>query len=82
MLVKPLRHDLIKYLRNKKLVKKYQKQIDLFSLNPRHPSLHTEILEPKDLRIYSFRLDRQYRAIFIIVKGEVEIVDINAHYQK
>lgn len=82
MIVKPLRPDLIRYLKKKKLIKKYEKQLKLFSLNQRHPSLHTEMLEPKDLRIYSFRLDKQYRGIFIIVKGEVEIIDINNHYQK
>lgn len=65
MRVKPLRHDLIAYLKKRGLYKKYHKQIGLFSLSSHHPSLHTEILEPRTLRIYSFRIDRKYRAIFI-----------------
>jgi len=34
------------------------------------------------LRIYSFRIDIQYRAIFIINEdGNAEIIDINNHYR-
>jgi Txe/YoeB family toxin of Txe-Axe toxin-antitoxin module len=82
MKIRPLRKDLARLLKRNNLTKKFAKQIQLFSLNSRHPSLHTEILEPKDLRIYSFRLDRQYRVIFVIHKSEIEIVDINNHYKK
>ncbi|MBI4035070.1 MAG: hypothetical protein HY381_01580 [Candidatus Chisholmbacteria bacterium] len=82
MLVKPLRPDLIRYARKHGLTIKLTKQIRLFTTNPRHPSLHTEILEPKDLRIYSFRIDRKYRAIFIVTPNrQAEIIDINDHYR-
>lgn len=82
MHVKPLRADLEEYLKKHNLVKKFNKQIKLFSVNPRHPSLHTEILEPKSLKIYSFRIDKKYRAIFITLTiEEVEIIDINNHYR-
>lgn len=81
MKVKPLRNDLKKFLKNHQLVKKFEKQKKLFETDYLHPSLNTEILEPRSLRIYSFRIDKKYRAIFIIVKGEAEIVDINKHYQ-
>lgn len=82
MRVKPLRSDLVKYLKKHGLLKKYEKQVKLFSSNFRHPSLHTEILEPKSLKIYSFRIDKKYRAIFILVeKDSTEIVDINDHYR-
>ncbi|MBU1085186.1 MAG: hypothetical protein ABIJ43_02100 [Candidatus Beckwithbacteria bacterium] len=80
MEVKSLRPDLVKYLKKRNLLKKYTKQVNLFEKNSRYPSLHTEILEPKHLRIYSFRVDRKYRAIFIIKSGKVEVVDINLHY--
>jgi len=40
----------------------------LFEKDYRHSSLNTELLEPKHLRIHSFRIDIQYRAIFIINK--------------
>ncbi len=82
MRVKPLRSDLQKYIKKYNLSKKFDKQLDLFKNNPRHPSLNTEILEPRSLKIYSFRIDRKYRAIFVITASdEAEIVDINDHYQ-
>ena len=82
MLIKPLRLDLEKYLLKHNLNNKFEKQRKLFIDNPRYPSLNTERLEPKDLHIYSFRIDRKYRAIFIfITPAEIEIVDINDHYQ-
>lgn len=82
MIVKSLRSDLLDFLKKRNLSKKFGKQVMLFSQNPRHPSLNTEILEPKKLKIYSFRIDRKYRAIFIITADmKVEIVDINDHYQ-
>lgn len=82
MQVKPLRQDLISYLKRHDLTRKYEKQVKLFSANFRHPSLHTEILEPKSLKLYSFRIDRKYRAVFILTKKDTaEIVDINDHYK-
>ena len=83
MHVKPLRADLLRYLKKRGLTKKFFKQLTLFTDNHRHPSLNTEILEPRKLRLYSFRIDRKYRAIFILVApDEAEIVDINDHYQR
>lgn len=82
MKIKLLRQDLQKYLTKRSLVRKFNKQIELFKNNPRHPSLNIERLEPKRLKIYSFRIDRKYRAIFIFIgSAEIEIVDINDHYQ-
>lgn len=82
MRVKLLRQDLQKYLIKRSLTKKFNKQLELFKDNSKHPSLNTERLEPRNLKIYSFRIDRKYRVIFILVSyDEVEIVDINDHYQ-
>lgn len=81
MQIKPLRGDLEKILKKHSLRKKFLKQKELFEKNYQHPSLNTEKLEPKSLNIYSFRLDRKWRAIFIIVENGVEIIDINLHYQ-
>lgn len=82
MQVKPLRSDLQKYIKRHTLSKKFNKQLEKFKENPRHPSLHTEILAPKHLKIYSFRIDRKYRVIFILPNPDLaEIVDINDHYQ-
>lgn len=82
MKAKDLRSDLLRYLKKHKLENKFNKQIKLFLQNPRHPSLNTEILEPRHRKIYSFRIDRKYRVIFGFRKhDEIEIVDINDHYQ-
>lgn len=78
--VKALRPDLRSYLKKRNLDRKFYKKLKLFEKDIRHPSLHTELLEPKSLRIYSFRIDKKYRAIFIYRNGEVEIIDINLHY--
>jgi len=82
MRILPLHPDLERYLQKHRLLKRWQKQLPLFEQNWRHPGLHTEILEPKELRIYSFRIDLQYRAIFVFTDKEtVEIIDINNHYE-
>jgi len=81
MEIKPLRSDLLRILQKHNLVNKFNKQVRFFIQNPRYPSLHTERLEPKHLKIYSFRIDKKYRAIFIITQNQAEIIDINLHYQ-
>ncbi len=82
MKIKPLKPKLQKYVASHNLTEKVAKQIQLFVENPSHPSLNTEKLEPREFGLYSFRIDRKYRAIFhILIKNEVEIVDINDHYQ-
>jgi len=81
MKIKPLRNDLILFLRKHQIEKKFEKQKILFESDNFHRSLNTELLEPKHLRIYSFRIDLQYRAIFIIINNEAEITSINKHYR-
>ncbi|HJZ06107.1 MAG TPA: hypothetical protein VJ327_09740 [Patescibacteria group bacterium] len=82
MRVRPLRDDLIKYLKKRGLARKFEKQRGLFEMDQNYPSLNTELLEPRSLKLYSFRIDRKYRAVFIVTgDGEVEVVDINDHYQ-
>ena len=82
MFIKQLRDDLKKLLKRYNLEKKISKQQRLFEQNLLHPSLHTEKLEPKHLHIYSFRIDKKYRAMFILTPDKkAEIIDINLHYQ-
>lgn len=82
MELKPLRKDLIDYLHRHHLEAKWQKAVGLFEGNIRHPSLHTELLEPKAHGIYSFRLDRKYRALFFIdSEGKAEVFSITNHYK-
>jgi len=78
-----LRPDLHRYLADHGLTKKWLKASSLFENDPFHPSLHTELLEPKSRGIYSFRLDRKYRALFIYLgDGLVEVFAITKHYRK
>lgn len=82
MEIKPLRSDLLSFIKRHGLAKKFNKQAGLFRQNPNYPSLNTERLEPKQFKIYSFRIDRKYRAIFGFVdSATIEIVDINLHYR-
>ena len=82
MKVLPLNKRLLNYLKKHRLLKRFEKQKSLFENNPFYPGLRTEILKPKHLRIYSFRLTRKYRVIFIYQSNfTIEILDINDHYQ-
>ncbi len=82
MRILPLSKRLAHYLKRHGLVRQFEKQKHFFETNPLHPSLHTELLEPKHLRIYSFRITRSYRAIFIYCgDATIEIIDVNNHYR-
>jgi Txe/YoeB family toxin of Txe-Axe toxin-antitoxin module len=77
------REDILKYLRKHGLVKKWRKSKELFENDPSHPSLNTELLEPKHRLIYSFRIDRKYRALFICLPDDnVEVVAVTKHYRE
>ena len=82
MKIKPLRKDLQTFLKKYQLEKKFQKTITLFELDIRHPSLNVELLEPRWRGIYSFRLDKKYRALFFLDKDQAEIFQITKHYRK
>jgi len=60
-----LREDIKEYIQKHGLSKKWEKAKRLFENNPSHPSLNTELLEPKHRLVYSFRIDRKHRALFI-----------------
>lgn len=82
MTILELREDQRDYLKQHQLLKKYEKAKQLFEQNPFHPSLNMELLEPKHRLLYSFRLDRKYRAIFAYVENEtIEIITFTNHYR-
>lgn len=81
MKIKPLRKDLILYLKRHNLTNKFRKAKSLFEENIRHPSLNTELLEPSHHGIYSFRHDRKYRALFFIDNDSAEVFQITNHYK-
>ncbi|MGI8788747.1 MAG: hypothetical protein ACR2HG_13410 [Pyrinomonadaceae bacterium] len=82
MKIKPLKDKINEYLKIHQLDKKFEKAKELFEPDKNHPSLNVEILEPKHLKVYSFRLDRKYRAIFVLAAdGEIEIITVTNHYK-
>jgi len=82
MRIRPLRDDIVEYLQKRNLVKQWEKRKYLFEQNPKLSGLNTELLEPKHLKLYSFRLTQKYRVIFVYVGNqEIEVIDINDHYQ-
>ncbi len=82
MVIAPLRKDIEEYLTVHGLTKKWAKARKFFEQNAHHPSLHVELLEPKWRGIYSFRIDRRYRALFFIRMGTAEVFQITNHYKK
>lgn len=82
MKILPIHREIIDYLKSHKLEKKFFKQVIFLKNDVRHPSLNVELLEPKHLKFYSFRIDKKYRAIFIFTdENTIEIIDANDHYQ-
>jgi Txe/YoeB family toxin of Txe-Axe toxin-antitoxin module len=81
MILLPLKDKTVKYLKKHKLLKKFEKQKALFEENPFYPSLNSELLEPRHLKIWSFRVDKKYRAIFIFHDGKTaEVLKVTLHY--
>jgi hypothetical protein len=68
------RDDIKKYIKKHGLSQKWEKAKKLFENDPSHPSLNTELLEPKHRLIYSFRIDRRYRALFICLPEDKRVV--------
>jgi hypothetical protein len=78
-----LRPDIVAFLRKRGLWKKWLKAVKLFETDLSHPSLNTELLEPKHRLIHSFRIDLKHRALFIChPAGKVEIIAVTKHYRK
>ena len=83
MNIEPLRPDVRKYLRRRQLIKKWDKALALFEQDIRHPSLNVELLEPHWRGVYSFRIDRKYRALFFLTqRGTTEVFAVTNHYKK
>lgn len=82
MQIKSLRKEEEFFLNEHNLIKKWNKAKLLFEKNINYPSLKVELLEPKWRGVYSFRLDKKYRALFFIINDTAEIFQITKHYRK
>lgn len=69
------------YVKNHLLQKKWDKAVALFESDIKHPSLETELLEPKHEMVYSFRIDRKYRAMFMIKNNVAFVFRVTNHYR-
>ncbi len=69
------------YLKKHGLMEKWNKAVALFERNIKHPSLNTELLEPKEEMIYSFRVDKKYRALFMIKDNASFVFRVTNHYK-
>jgi len=82
MKIAPLHADVTMYLRKHQLLRKWDKASKLFETNIRHPSLNTELMEPRWRGVYSFRIDKKYRAMFLPISNEkIEVIGITNHYK-
>ena len=82
MNVFPINKEILEFLKKHNLEKKFSKQIKLLLVDISYPSLEVELLEPKHLKFWSFRVDKKYRAIFIFREGSmIEVLDVNNHYR-
>ena len=78
-----LRDDIASYLHKHSLWQKWLKAKRLFEQNPLHNSLNAELLEPPERHIYSFGIDRKYRALFISLPDtRIEVIAVTNHYRK
>ena len=82
MEILPLNPKICKNIKKQSLEAKFNKQLKLLCKNPKHPSLNLELLEPKHYGIYSFRIDRKFRALFVFRPDlkAIEILTITVHY--
>lgn len=83
MRILPTSPRLLRYLKRRGIFKKYEKQLRLLSENPRYPGLNVELLEPRKRGIYSFRIDKKYRALFVFRDdmNAIEVISITSHYK-
>jgi len=80
----PLNEKVLKKLQKHTLEEKFDKQVKLILDNPRHPSLNVELLEPKQYGVYSFRINKKFRALFIFRTDvlAIEVLNITLHYHR
>jgi Txe/YoeB family toxin of Txe-Axe toxin-antitoxin module len=83
MKILPVHQEVISYIKKKNIEKKFSKQLRILKNNPQYPSLRTELLEPKKHGIYSFRINRKYRGLFVyrLDKQTIEVITVTDHYK-
>ena len=67
--------------KDKKLFIKIEKQITIFSKNPKHHSLRIHKLSGKMKNIWSISITKSIRAVYILEKDEAYFYKIGTHDQ-
>jgi addiction module RelE/StbE family toxin len=68
------------YRKDKKLVRRIEKQIKLFESNPKHPSLRTHKLAGSHSNQWSISISKGLRMVYLILgKDEAYFVDLGTH---
>lgn len=81
MEIKVVTPRVLRYIKAHGLKDKWEKAVILFTSNTKHPSLKMELLEPKEEMVYSFRIDRKYRALFMIKDNIAFVFRVTNHYR-
>lgn len=81
-IILPIHPKVIEQAKKHNLSKKFTKCCVLIATDLKHPSLKVELIQPKALGIYSFRIDQKNRGLFLFRdnKKSIEIVAITVHY--
>lgn len=67
--------------RDQKLAKQVQKQLEIFSKNPKHPSLRLHKLEGELKNLWSISITKSIRLTYLLEDDEAYLVDIGTHEQ-
>jgi addiction module RelE/StbE family toxin len=65
--------------KDQKLYRRIEKQIDLFTKNPNHPSLRLHKLTGKLENMWSISIDKSIRMVFLYIADKALFVDIGTH---
>lgn len=65
--------------KDQKLYRRIEKQIDLFTKNPNHPSLRLHKLTGKLDNMWSISIDKSIRMVFLFIADKALFVDIGTH---
>ena len=66
--------------KDKKLAKKIEKQLLIFAINPKHPSLRTHKLTGKKEQAWSISVTMSFRMIYKLLDNNIAyFVDIGSH---
>ena len=67
--------------RDQKLAKQVQKQLEIFSTNPKHPSLRLHKLKGELKNLWSISVTKSIRLTYLFEDDEAYFVDIGTHDQ-